>query len=293
MKLYYGIESNRIDITEKALELCKFNSILYIPCKYWDTLFGDPIFGTHKCIYIEDNKSFICNDTQDIVYNMELKEVYKVTIPNIREKLADIHSKLSLNHGSFKEEYPEQEIAVRFLKGHEKVLELGGNIGRNTLVIASLLHDSKNLVTLECDPISVKKLQENRDNNSFNFQIEPSALSKRKLLQKGWDTIASETLLDGYKEVETITYDELLEKYKIPFDTLVADCEGALYYIFSDMPEILDSINMIIMENDYHNVSHKEHVDSILLSYKFTRVYSEAGGWEPCYNRFYEVWKKV
>jgi FkbM family methyltransferase len=292
MKIYYGIESNRVDITEKALELCKFDSVLYIPSAHWDRLFGDPIFGTHKCIYIEDNNSFIFNDTQDILYNMELKKVYKLSIPNIQEKLSDIHSKLTLNYGSFKEEYPEQEIAVRFLKGNEKVLEIGGNIGRNSLVIASILHDSKQLVSLECDPVSVKKLQENRDTNSFKFHIEPSALSKRKLLQRGWDTIASETLLDGYKEVATITYDELLDKYKIPFDTLIADCEGALYYIFSDMPEMLNSINMIIMENDYRDITHKEHVDSVLLSYKFTRVYCEAGGWEPCYSRFYEVWKK-
>lgn len=292
MRIYYGIESNKIDITSVALELCVFGDLLYIP-KNCEKLFGDPIFQVHKYIFIEDKDIHIFNDTTDVVYNMVLKTPYKVTFPNIREKLANIHSKLTLKYGSFTDEYPEQEMSVRFLKGHEKVLELGGNIGRNTLVIASLLHDSKQLVSLECDPVSVRKLEENRDANSLNFLVEPSALSKRKLLQKGWDTIVSETPMDGYKEVATITYDQLLEKYNIPFDTLVADCEGALYYILTDMPEMLDSINLIIMENDYYNINHKEHVDSVLISYKFTKVYSEAGGWEPCYNRFYEVWKKV
>jgi FkbM family methyltransferase len=290
MKIYYGIESNKKDITERVLNMCRMNTKIYIPKNRLFQLFGDPIFGTHKYIFIEDKEKHVFDDTTDVIYEISEKEL--LLTPE-RAKLLDIQSKLRLCNGSFNDEYPEQEMAVRFLKGREKVLEIGGNIGRNSLVIASLLHDSKNLVTLECDPNNVKLLTLNRDANLFPFHIEPSALSKRKLIQKGWNTIASESVLDGYKEVATITYDQLLEKYKIPFDTLVADCEGALYYIFSDMPEMLDSINLIIMENDYHDVSHKEHVDSVLLSYKFTRVYCEAGGWEPCYNRFYEVWKKV
>jgi len=63
-------------------------------------------------------------------------------------------------------------------------------------------------------------------------------------------------LLNGYKWVKTITYDDLKLKYKINFDTLVLDCEGAFYYILMDMPEILENIKLIIMENNYHNFSH-------------------------------------
>jgi len=63
-------------------------------------------------------------------------------------------------------------------------------------------------------------------------------------------------LLNGYKWVKTITYDDLKLKYKINFDTLVLDCEGAFYYILMDMPEILKNIKLIIMENNYHNFSH-------------------------------------
>ena len=46
------------------------------------------------------------------------------------------------------------------------------------------------------------------------------------------------------------------------------------------------------MENDYHDIIHKEHVDKILNSYNFNVDYVEAGGWGPCYNNFFEVWKK-
>jgi hypothetical protein len=59
-----------------------------------------------------------------------------------------------------------------------------------------------------------------------------------------------------------------------------------------DMPEILDNINLIIMENDYHDISKKTYIDNILVNNNFYRDYVQSGGWGPCYNNFFEVWKK-
>jgi FkbM family methyltransferase len=164
----------------------------------------------------------------------------------LQEKLHRIHNTLRIDHGSLNEEVPEQLMVVKYLTGTEKVLEIGGNIGRNSLVINSILKDNKNLVVLESDSSIADQLLENRNLNNFNFHIENSALSNRKLIQIGWDTIVSEELLEGYKLVNTIKYDELLSKYNIHFDTLVIDCEGAFYYILMDTPEILANINLII-----------------------------------------------
>ena len=183
-------------------------------------------------------------------------------------------------------------MVVKYLNGNEKVLEIGGNIGRNSLIIASILNNASNLVTLECDMSIANQLKENRALNNFNFHIESSALSNRKLIQKGWDTMPSDTLIDGYKWVNTITLEELKVKYDIKFDTLVLDCEGAFYYILMDMPEILTNINLIIMENDYHDLYKKEYVDSVLKQNYFYRDHVENGGWGPCENFFFEVWKR-
>ena len=65
-------------------------------------------------------------------------------------------------------------------------------------------------------------------------------------LQKDWNTIPSDTVLPGYKEVNTITYTDLVKKYNINFDTLVIDCEGAFYYILQDMPETLNNIKLLL-----------------------------------------------
>ena len=59
-----------------------------------------------------------------------------------------------------------------------------------------------------------------------------------------------------------------------------------------DMPEILNNIKLIIMENDYHDIANKRYVDEILLKNNFYRDYAESGGWGPCQNNFFEVWKK-
>jgi len=58
------------------------------------------------------------------------------------------------------------------------------------------------------------------------------------------------------------------------------------------MPEILKDINLIIMENDYWDITHKNTIDDILVKNNFKRVYVKGGGWGPCAFNFFEVWKK-
>jgi FkbM family methyltransferase len=208
-------------------------------------------------------------------------------------RLKKIHDQLKIKYGSFQEELPEQILVSKFLTGSESVLEIGGNIGRNSLVIAYILNKYGNnkFVSIECDSETAEKLKENRQINNLDFQIETRALSKRKLAQKNWQTIPYTTMIpDGYSIVRTITFYELLAKYKIKFDTLILDCEGAFYFILKDFPEILDNIRMIIMENDYFDISKKSEIDKTLIERGFRSEYREHGGWGPCYYFFYEVW---
>lgn len=310
----YGITDKMIDITDICIKNHMQSNIVYIPANdnIRAKLFTDPIWGIVKSIYIYNGSILIdiFNDTLNIYIDMQLEKVYINNIPeyiqnifpNLKTtiRLAEIHSKLTLKYGTFIDELPEQLMATRYLKGDEKVLEIGGNIGRNSLIIASILneHNNSNFVSLECDEETAQQLTDNRDSNSLKFNIESSALSTRKLIQTIPKysvintTIVSDVLLDGYRPVNIISYNDLKAKYSIEFDTLVLDCEGAFYYILLDMPEILDNINTIIMENDYTDILHKEYIDKVLKSSNFTCVYTEAGGWGCCYNNFFEVWKR-
>jgi hypothetical protein len=61
-----------------------------------------------------------------------------------------------------------------------------------------------------------------------------------------------------------------------------------------DMPEIIDNIHTIIMENDYNDPAQKTYVDETLIKNGFYRAYSEVGGWwGPNVDFFFEVWKKT
>ena len=306
MQIKYGIENNNIDVTEICYKLLKNLSTGIINIPYGDNLrskyFTDPLIGIHKSIYIYiDNVEYVFDEYKRIKIDTINNKIIDNTINyefinnEINNKTEKIHSQLTIKYGSLCDELPEQKMSVRYLKGTEKVLEIGGNIGRNSLVISNIINGNKdNMVVMECDIEISKQLSENRDLNNMTFNIESSALSTRKLAQKGWETIVcdNEILPDGYNWVNTITYTELCKKYNIKFDTLVLDCEGAFYYILLDMPEILDNINLIIMENDYNNIEHYDCVAAKLKELNFVCDYIETGGWGPCYSNFYEVWTR-
>lgn len=214
-------------------------------------------------------------------------------------KLNQLQSHLSLHYGNFKEEYPEQLMAVRFINPNATVLELGGNIGRNSCIIGSLLSDSKRLVVIESSPSIAQQLKENRDLNHLSFNIEVGAISTTPLIQREWDTIPSEVVLPGYLPVTTFTFNDLKKKYNIQFDTLVLDCEGAFYYILKNEPNILENIKTIIMENDYKDYSQFQYVTAELKQRGFHLTYSEKGIPRAYYifpkeiaDSFYQVWQR-
>lgn len=324
MKILYGLPPHhQLDITRIVSKHCVRQNVIVIPKGDNDRayLYTDPIPNVLKRVTVINDEGvetvidhtyqgYIDLTTQTIYTNdipPYIKEIYPydlddASIAAIENKLKEAHAPLKLVYGNMTQEFPEQGMAMRFLTGKEKVLEIGANVGRNSLLIQSILskNGNSNFVTLESDAGIASQLRENRDANHMNFHIEASALSKRKLIQRGWDTIVSDDILPGYHSVQTITLTELRNKYKIDFDTLILDCEGAFYYILMDMPDVLDNINLIIMENDYYNEDHKTFIDEAMTKKGLKRVYVQNGGWEcrhynkfpNTYMNFFEVWKK-
>jgi FkbM family methyltransferase len=314
IKILYGVENNYRDMTYDAYLFMTKNNKIYIQIGDLAraNIFGDFIYGVlkHIKVYLEENQEILLKDDEEFEidltigdriieiekykknYQDEKKNWFDTTIIDPLEKVKHIHKNVKFLGGDIFDEVPEQRMVAQFLNPKAKVLELGSNIGRNTIIISTILEDENNLVTLETDPRTARILDVNRRSNFMNFKIENSALSSRKLIQRGWETIPSDVVHDGYTTVNVISYQGLIDKYNIEFDTLVVDCEGALYYIFQDFPNILNNIQMIIMENDYHDMEKKNFVDSFMVMNQFERIYSEEGGWGPCFSFFYEVWKR-
>ena len=167
------------------------------------------------------------------------------------QKLIDIHNGLSFtDKAKLNMEIPEQLMAVKHITPDSVVLELGGSIGRNSCVINSILDTKTNHVVIEPSTKELSILQENRDSNNFGFFIENSAISNVPLYSLHWNTYP--TQIPGSIEVNTIGYNDVLEKYKLTFNTLVIDNEGHFVGMLTDFPTILDGIKLLIIEHDFN-----------------------------------------
>lgn len=299
MQILYGVPNQYLDVTDHFQ-----NCVISIPKGDPNRarVFSDPVFGKLKHIVIIDdhNQRVILNHTQDYFNTRENGVLDHRTSKSMGEQLMSIHRNLRLQFGNSMDEYPEQIMAVTFIRPHNRVLEIGGNIGRNSCVIASIC---KYLLVLESHPQHAHELMVNRDTNRLVFDIEPSALSKQRLQQKDWLTkpIENNRVEPGWTEIRTISFEELSKKYLESgdtsdtfdtFDTLVADCEGALFYILKDMPEVLDTIKTIILENDFTDKSQGDWVHAFFRANGFSVVYEEAGGWGHYRSCFFQVWKR-
>ena len=86
-------------------------------------------------------------------------------------------------------ELPEQ-VMTAFLKDNQSVLEIGSNIGRNTLTIAKILGGSGTFYTSESNKndrlVTIENLKVNQLFHS-NVHVIP-AISNSPLEQRGWKT---------------------------------------------------------------------------------------------------------
>jgi len=278
LQIFYGQNENFLDVTELALRLCsrrnskvlsdddKSTCKLLIPPTEIDRadLFGDPLCNVLKCIVVRtfNNDEPIINRYPDVVFNyIDIPEKHKdkYWIGNPHKFLGEIHSKLIFVGGNIRDEYNEQQIIISFLRPNNRVLEIGSNIGRNALVISSILSDSSHLVTIESDLQNVQILKQNRDLNGFKFQIIDDVLS--------------------------------LNSDKVKTDVLIVDKE--LYKISNELANILDDTNLIILKNNFIDMSHRDDIVKKFGNKGFTKIYNRVGGSDLLfYLCFHEVWIK-
>ena len=189
------------------------------------------------------------------------------------DKQKKIHDSL-FSHLPVTTEIPERLSVYDNLDKNDIVLEIGGNIGGVSAVIATLLANPKNLVVLEPSKSAVKELIKlktiiQKDFNIFNGVL----ISKNRRIN------CTQPDNGGYSECKpandneslTIlnkTFNEIQDMYDLVFDTLVIDCEGCYENMFKDGIEVgwLNQIRKIIIEWD------GKYMEKILLDNGFKLI---------------------
>lgn len=198
IKVHYGTEEHNIDVTPIVFNKLKDKDIITIPQKEKarQKIFGDPDPGVIKKIFVDmDGKTTSYSNLGKVVISLSKKTITAWSNEKERifmegeAKLRKIHASLHIKRKHIIWEYPEQVLVALFLQGNEKVLEIGGNIGRVSLVIGHILKqhgNGKNHVVMECGLDIIPKLEHYKKINHMKFHIESSALSLVPLYQRDW-----------------------------------------------------------------------------------------------------------
>jgi len=217
-----------------------------------------------------------------LVYYMFIKQNKQNIRESIRENTLKTQKKRHdylFSHLPNTIEVPERLAAYDNLDKNDVVLEIGGNIGGVSAVIATLLENPNNLVVTEPCKSAVEELIKLKTTIGKDFNIFNGILI-------GKDQRINCTQPDngGYSECKEVsnsetlttlnkTFYEIQDMYNLIFDTLVIDCEGCYESIFKDAIDSgwLNQIHKIIIEwdgefmekllidNGFKLIDYKEH----------------------------------
>jgi len=216
-----------------------------------------------------------------IIYNNYFKESF-TNNPINNFKYYDENNRLIDN---MKEEFIEQIQADKYIEPDSKVLELGARYGSVSCVINSKLTNKNNQVSVEPDSKVWDALEKNMKNNSTNFNIVKGFISSKPMELKGFGYGKSFKDVDS-SSIPNYTLNDIEEKYKISFDTLVADCEGCLERFFDENKNMYKQLKLVIMEEDVPKRCNYNKIKEELKNNNFSLLETDHNQVER------SVWKK-
>jgi FkbM family methyltransferase len=170
----------------------------------------------------------------------------------------------------------EQDLANKYILENDIVLELGARYGSVSCVINSKLNNKNNQVVVEPDNRVWNALEKNKKNNNCEFNIIKGFISNKKL-----DLTNLDCCMDGYgstfiensqTKIPSYSLDEIMNKYNLNFNVLVADCEGFLELFFDENPNFYDNLRLIIFEADYPEKCNYDKIKNNLIKRKFNKI---------------------
>lgn len=167
----------------------------------------------------------------------------------------------------------EQELCKKFIDSKDIILELGARYGTVSCVCNKIIDDKENHYVVEPDEKVWKSLEDNMKLNDCQFNIIKGIIGdkKYKLLGNGY---AKTSIVDN-----NATGIDTFDIPDVPFNTLVADCEGFIEEFYNSHKEWFKTIHKIILECDMpHKCDYKYVIDE-LNSIGFKIIHNEIDSW--------------
>lgn len=182
-------------------------------------------------------------------------------------------------------ERKEQILADKYIKPDSIVLELGARYGTVSCVINKKLKNKKAQVVVEPDERVWDALEANKKRNGCEFHIIKGFVSNKKLgltNTEDWRGYGTKSTEDKSSSIPSYTLKEIESKYKLKFNTLVADCEGFLCDFFEENPHFYDQLELIIFEKDNPKMCNYNKIKKVL----------EEKGFKQLVSLFREAWRR-
>lgn len=203
---------------------------------------------------------------------------------------------------AWRNEHPEQCLIAAHVRRGARVLELGGRIGRATIVAAETVGAGGRVWVSEASPQIAKKLHENVASIPTVAGLLP-AISDEPVfvrLGPGGGVTSSDPAVvstwAGARRIPTVRLETLAT---LEFDTVIADCEGCFHALVRDHPSELlrdGAVKMIVLEDDTPDSADAAALQAALSDAGFTTsacklgfVDSPTGGERIRRDCFYRV----
>jgi FkbM family methyltransferase len=167
----------------------------------------------------------------------------------------------------------EQDLTNQYIEENDIVLELGARYGSVSCTINSKLKCKINQVVVEPDERVWNALERNKNANNCEFHIVKGFISAKKLGLTNLDNhcggYGSTYIINNESTIPAYTMEEIITKYNLSFNVLVADCEGFLECFFDENPIFYDTLRLIIFEADYPDKCNYDKIRNTLREKDF------------------------
>lgn len=198
--------------------------------------------------------------------------------------LSEIHLRHPLEGGSWDDEVAEAAMIHKVVQPGDRVLEIGANVGRSTIVAARTATASGSVVSSEADPSRLRLAQRNAGPELTVAFIPAISAEPLYLPQNGANTrmngIASRSVSGGAAAPRADGTPALLRVPTLPpsavqdsgWDVLIVDCEGCFSPLMAslDTTRFLNGTRAIVLENDATDLRAQNDTHAALRAHGFS-----------------------